>query len=152
MSGPGPWLGGEVGRPAPLGDADADPRVTPLRVEQRLPQVLRVTREQLGAHLMQQLVEFRGDRGGGARQREGIAVARAATVVHHRGGELRNTPVDTERVEADRAGGRQEHDGRPAAARPVHENTAAVDLLEPSDRRSAPSRSAVVRHATRLRP
>ncbi|MEU4213706.1 hypothetical protein AB0F13_27675 [Streptomyces sp. NPDC026206] len=35
----------------------------------------------------QQLVQFRSDRGGGARQREGIAVARAAAVVHHSGAE-----------------------------------------------------------------
>ncbi|MEU1376928.1 hypothetical protein ABZ442_25225 [Streptomyces triculaminicus] len=58
-------------------------------------------------------------------------------VVHDGGGELRDLLLDAEVVQADRARAGQEHDGRPlAAARPVHEEATAVDLLEASDQRS----------------
>ena len=83
-----------------------------------------------------QLTQFRRDRGGGARQWDPIAVAAAAAVVHHCGAELRNPLLDSEIVQTDRARARQEHDGRPATAHPMHEYAAAVNLLEPSDRRS----------------
>jgi hypothetical protein len=70
-------------------------------------------------------------------------VAGAAPVVRHDGGEPRNLLLDKQIVQTGQAGTRQDDNGRAAAARPVQENAAAVDLPEPADRCGEPAGEAM---------
>ncbi|MGW1654468.1 hypothetical protein [Streptomyces atratus] len=78
----------------------------------------------------QQLLQFGGALGRGARQVGRVAPARAAAVVEDERGEPGDSVVDLQGVQADSAGTVQEHHGRPSRARAAEEQAPSVDAVE----------------------